>query len=61
MSWALSPGPPASGPHQGSLTRSLLLSSEVAEQISSELGQSQVKPSQGSLVPGSVEKAGVWK
>lgn len=61
MSWALSPGPPASRPHQGCLSLSLLLSSEVAEQISSELGPSQVKPSQGSSVPGSVEKAGVWK
>lgn len=42
---------------------SLLLSSGVAEQISPELGewQSQVKPRQGALVPGPIEKAGVWK
>lgn len=61
--WALPPGAPASRPRKGSLTLSLLLSSDGAEPTLIRTGgvQTQVKPSQGALVPGSMEKARVWK
>lgn len=61
--WARPPGAPASRPREGSLTLSLPLSSDVAEQTLIRTGgvRSQAGPGQGAFLPGSVWEAGVWK